>query len=72
MGDHGVVLRYAKQDQSLERAASDVSLDYAKLLQLHGILQGHGLMSVPRRSDLRMRAAEDGGGRPACTIRFRN
>ena len=31
VGEHGVVLRYAKQDQSLEMAASDVDLGYAKM-----------------------------------------
>ena len=34
VGDHGVVLRYA-QDQSLERAVPDVSLDYAMITQLN-------------------------------------
>ena len=34
VGERGVVLRYAKQDQSLERAASDFDLDYSKMISV--------------------------------------
>ncbi|MEK9910005.1 MAG: hypothetical protein VW498_06535 [Candidatus Thalassarchaeaceae archaeon] len=62
VGDHGVVLRYAKQDQSLERAASDVSLDYAKITSVAWNTAGSWAYVGTEQGQIwRMRAAEDGG-----------
>ena len=62
VGDHGVVLRYAKQDQSLERAASDVSLDYAKITSVAWNTAGSWAYVGTEEGQIwRMRAAEDGG-----------
>ena len=62
VGDHGVVLRYAKQDQSLERAASDVSLDYTKITAVAWNTAGSwAYLGTEEGQIWRMRAAEDGG-----------
>jgi hypothetical protein len=62
VGEHGVVLRYAKQDQSLERAASDVSLDYAKITAVAWNTAGSwAYLGTEEGQICRMRAAEDGG-----------
>ncbi|MEL0268245.1 MAG: hypothetical protein VXA14_03975 [Euryarchaeota archaeon] len=62
VGEHGVVLRYAKQDQSLERAASDVSLDYAKITAVAWNTAGSwAYLGTEEGQIWRMRAAEDGG-----------
>ena len=62
VGDHGVVLRYAKQDQSLERAASDVSLDYAMITAVAWNTAGSWAYIGTEEGQIwRMRAAEDGG-----------
>ena len=62
VGDNGVVLRYAKQDQSLERAASDVSLDYAMMTSVAWNTAGSwAYIGTDEGQIWRMRAAEDGG-----------
>jgi len=62
VGEHGVVLRYAKQDQSLERAASDVDLDYAKITSVAWNTAGSWAYVGTEEGQIwRMRVSEDGG-----------
>ena len=62
VGERGVVLRYAKQDQSLERAASDFDLDYSNMISVAWNTAGSwAYVGTDDGQIWRMRAAEDGG-----------
>ncbi len=62
VGEGGLVLRYAKQDQSLERAAAESSLNFSDIVSVAWNTGGSWAYVGSAEGQIwRLRAAEDGG-----------